>query len=156
MKKIVRFPKTIRFTKDGYNKVKNKLKALLKNRPAAVATLARARAMGDLSENGFYKAAKGKLFSIDDEITKLDYQLKFGVIQKKNSGQIGVGSIVSIESDGKKTVFHIVGDFEADPKQKKISLNSPIGRALAGKKISDKAFVYTPSGQMEYKVIDIK
>jgi len=156
MKKVVRVIKPIRFTKEGYNIVKNKYKALKKSRPAAIATLARARAMGDLSENGFYKAAKGELHSIDNEIAKLDHYLKYGVIHSGKSDQISVGSIVTIESDGEETEFHLVGDYEADPKQKKITLNSPIGRALAGKKVNDEVFVHTPSGQVVYKIIDIK
>jgi len=156
MKKVVRILKPIRFTKEGYNHVKNKHKALKEIRPAAIALLSRARAMGDLSENGFYKAAKGKLRSIDNDIARLEYYLKVGVIHEGNSEQIGVGSKVTVESNGEVMVFHIVGDYEADPMQKKITLNSPIGRALAEKRLSDKVCVHTPSGQVVYKVIGIK
>jgi len=82
--------------------------------------------------------------------------LKVGVVHEKNSEQVSVGSKVTIESDGKTTEFHIVGDYEADPKQKKISLNSPIGQALAGKKIRDKVSVLTPSGRRVYKITRVK
>lgn len=156
MKKIVRVLKPIRFTKEGYNNVMKKHKALKEERPDAISTLSRARAMGDLSENGFYKAAKGKVRSIDNDIARLEHYLKVGVIHEGNNEQIGVGSKVTVASNGEAMVFHIVGDYESDPKQKKISLNSPIGHALAEKRLNDKVSIHTPSGQLVYKVIGIK
>lgn len=156
MKKSVVVPKPIRFTKEGYKEMKKKYDDIKKERPDAVATLSRARTMGDLSENGFYKAAKGKLISIDSEISRLKHFLKYGVIQKKKSKVVDIESIVVVRSNNKKTEYHIVGDYEADPKKKKISLNSPIGRALEGKKVNDKILVRTPSGEVVYKIIKIK
>lgn len=152
MLKIVQVPKPIRFTREGYNEVKNKYEMLKKSRPAAVATLARARAMGDLSENGFYKAAKGKLTSIDSEIAKLEHFIKFGVIQKKKKAAVDIGSKVIVKSNDKKIKFQIVGDLEANPRENKISLNSPIGKALSGKKTGDSVIVHTPSGKILYQI----
>ena len=156
MKRVVRLPRPIRFTKEGYYQVKKKHQDLKDSRPVAVATLSQARAMGDLSENGFYKAAKSNLRSIDNEIARLEHFMKVGVIYESNNNEIGIGSKVTVKSNNLLTVFQIVGDYEADPKQKKISLYSPVGHALAGKRLGDNATVNTPSGNIGYKIIKIE
>lgn len=148
--------KQIRFTKKGFEAIKKEHTDLLEERPAAVLDLKKAREMGDLSENGYYKAAKWKLSEIDRNLRRLLINIKSAVISD-NSGKkiVGIGSSVRL-SDGKNEfVYEIVGDLEADPKLKKISLLSPIGQALENKKTRDTVEIETPSGKIKYKILKI-
>lgn len=156
MKKVVKLPKPIRFTEEGYRQVKEKLEQLKLDRVDAVKTLAQARAMGDLSENGFYKAAKARLSSIDHEIARSIYFLKVGKIENISNETVGIGNFVTVQTDDGDVVFNIVGDYEADPKQRKISLHSPIGSALNQKKVGDTVIVTTPLGEKRYVVKKIR
>jgi len=148
--------KNIRFTKKGFEALKKRYEALKNSRPAAVLDLKRARDMGDLSENGYYKAARARLSEIDRNLRKFLIELKSAdVIESKNNHQVGIGLTVKL-SDGKgEKVFQIVGDLEADPSQKKISLLSPLGHALERKKVGDTAKITTPKGVISYKIIKI-
>ena len=146
----------IRFTKDGYEKLKKEKEDLLLQRPDAVLDLKKAREMGDLSENGYYKSARFKLSSIDRRLRIIAATLKQAVlIDSTKNGVVNIGSLVTLLNDGKETNYTIVGDFEADPNQKKISLMSPLGKALEGKKIGDTVNIYTPSGKTTYRIINI-
>ncbi|MEK7097140.1 MAG: GreA/GreB family elongation factor, partial [Patescibacteria group bacterium] len=73
-----------------------------------------------------------------------------------NSNQVQIGSSVTVETNGKQEVFQIVGEFEADPMNKKLSQNSPIGQALINKKVGDLVEVNIPAGKISYKIIEIK
>lgn len=152
MKKISRIP----VTKEGFEKLKSDLLELQKERPNAVRTLADARGMGDLSENGLYTAAKSRLRSIDSQLFRLDIQIKLAdIIDESGSGVVGIGSGVEVENDGYKKTFYIVGDYEADPVAHKISQNSPLGRALVGKKKGEIAEFFAPKGKISYKILSI-
>lgn len=148
--------KQIRFTKEGYEKLKKEYEELLLQRPIAVADLKKAREMGDLSENGYYKAARSKLSSIDNRLQMLKFQIRTAVIvDSENSGEVGIGSVVTL-SDGKKTMtFNIVGDLEADPSKGKLSLLSPIGRAIAKKIAGNEIKIETPKGEIVYKIVSV-
>ncbi len=147
--------KQIRFTKKGYEKLKKEYKALLKERPSAVLDLKKARDMGDLSENGYYKAARAKLSEIDRNLRKLLFELKSAiVIAKFNKNNISIGSTVKLSTGKKEIIYHIVGDLEADPGNFKISLLSPLGKALENKKIGDKIEINTPGRKVYYKILD--
>ncbi|MGE5042324.1 MAG: transcription elongation factor GreA [Candidatus Levyibacteriota bacterium] len=142
--------KRIPFTKEGIEKVKRNLTRLQNDRPAAVKELARARELGDLSENGLYTAAKARLSSIDNQIFRLEMTMKFAdVMESGNSNEISIGSKVTVHNGREELVYEIVGDTEANPKLRKITQNSPIGTALLGKKIGETATVELPAGKTE-------
>lgn len=146
--------KTIPFTKEGFEALFRKLEKLKLERPAAVKELARAREMGDLSENGLYTAAKSRLISLDNNIFRLEMTIKFAEVVKdtgSNSAQIGSKVLVL---DGKQEIlYEIVGDTEANPKENKITQHSPLGRALIGKKVGDKISVELPSGNKKMQIV---
>lgn len=151
MKKL----KTILFTKDGLGKVKNDYEELKNKRPVALENLKKARELGDLSENGFYKAARARLSSIDNHLFRLEMMIKLAKVQKVSKDKIGVGSKVTIIDGKEKSIFEIVGDYEADPLNNKITQNSPLGRALMGRAINDQIEYSTPSGTKKYTIKDI-
>lgn len=127
----------IRFSKVGFEKLKKKFERLNSERPSAVLDLKKAREMGDLSENGYYKSARAKLSSIDRNLKYLTHQIKNAYVVEQIQG-IGV-----------------VGDLEANPSERKISLLSPIGRALENRKIGEIVEIKTPNGNTFYKIIKI-
>lgn len=149
--------KPIQFTREGYEDVKQQYAHLQTERKGAVETLAAARAMGDLSENGLYSAAKAKLRSIDSQLFRLEMMLKLGHVQEVPTKHVGIGSKVTIEINAKsKKEVTIVGNYEADPLSGKISSNSPIGKALLGRKTGDKIEVEVPAGKNFYKILKIQ
>ncbi len=152
MRKIKKIP----VTKEGFEKLQKELLNLKTLRPQAVETLSEARKLGDLSENGLYTAAKMRLRSIDSQIFRINAQIKLAdIIEENKSGVVGLGSKVKV-SDGKsKRLFYIVGDYEADPLNGKITSNSPIGKSLMRKKVRDEILVKTPSGMVKYKILEI-
>lgn len=155
VQKITRPLPKFRFTKEGYAAIIKENQALLLKRKDVVESVRKARDMGDLSENGYYKAAKGELVATDRRLRELKGLIRFGEIQTTHTGQIGIGSKVIIEQDGKTTEYSIVGDFEANPSQGKISTKSPIGKSLFGKKAGDFAIIYIPSGKAVYKILKV-
>lgn len=148
----------IQFTKDGYKQLQAELDDLQKvRRPAAVDRLAKARAMGDLSENSEYTAAKEDLAFIEGRIQEIEELIKNAeIIDVKAQDGISIGVEVTVEKDGKEETYSIVGEFEADPMQKKLSATSPIGKALIGKKEGDMVEVEVPAGKLKYKILKIK
>ncbi len=144
--------KLIRFTKEGLEKVKREYEELLVIRKPAVLELKRAREMGDLSENGLYHAAKANLRSIDSRTRRLSNMIKLADVYEAPKNQIGIGSKVIVSDQGKETEYDIVGDYEADPLKHKISPNSPIGRALVGKKLGDEIEITTPRGTVKLQI----
>jgi transcription elongation factor GreA len=147
----------ILFTKKGFEDIKVKLEKTTAKRPETVKTLSRARDMGDLSENGLYRAAKFELSDIDREIRHLKKLILYGkVITPTNRDFVQVGHKVVIENENGKKEFLIVGEYEADPKLNKISNRSPFGFALMGKKVGDNIIINTPNGISHYKLLSIE
>ncbi len=147
----------IPFTKQGIKEIEDKLQALVVKRPEAVAVLKRAREMGDLSENGLYKAAKFELSDIDREVRNLKYLLKSAkVFTPEGKETIQIGHKVKIKNEKLEKEYLIVGEFEANPSLGKISNKSPFGYALLGKKIGEKAQIKTPTGIVEYLIVSIE
>lgn len=149
----------IQLTKEGYDNLKRELDELVsKKRPAVVERLANARSMGDLSENSDYISAKEELEFVDGRIEELEEILSKAQIIKLNPGGsvVGIGSKVHVAINGTEHTFHIVGEWEADPKEKKISHESPLGRALIGKKVGDKVEVDAPLGRLLYTILAIE
>lgn len=148
--------KLIPFTKTGYEELIQKLEIYHEKRPNAVKTLSRAREMGDLSENGLYRAAKFELSDIDRQIRFFKNLLKYAkVFVPINNQTVQIGHKVTISStDGSKT-YYIVGEYEANPKLNKISYKSPFGISILNKKRDDSFIVKTPSGTKTYLITDI-
>jgi transcription elongation factor GreA len=148
--------KKILFTKEKYKENKNKYRNLLTERKDAVMHLSRARAMGDLSENGYYKSSKSKLISIDHDIRRLSNFIKYGsVINFVNRGVAGIGCTATIKTKNNTKKYKIVGKEEANPREGKISNESPLGIAILHKKVGDSVEFITPSGKISYKIIKI-
>jgi transcription elongation factor GreA len=145
-------PEKIAFTQEGYENLQKDLEDLQASRKGAVETLSAARSLGDLSENGLYTAAKGRLRSIDTEINRRKYYLKVGYIEEVGSSKVGIGKTVHVSDGMKDRVFQIVGDTESDPLQGKITQNSPIGKALMGKNLNNSVEIATPSGTIVYTI----
>ena len=151
--------KKTQLTQEGFNKLKTEHQELIENKkPQAVDRLQKARAMGDLSENSEYTAAKEELSFVEGRVREIEEILNNAeVIENNNTGDlVQVGSIVTVQMDGKSDLFQIVGEFEADPMNKKLSQNSPIGQALINKKVGDLVEVDIPAGKIQYKIVEIK
>lgn len=148
----------IQFTQEGFDNLKLEHEDLVGTRRAkAVDRLAKARAMGDLSENSEYSAAKEELAFVEGRIKEVEELLKKAeIIHSKASDGITVGTDVIVEKDGKEETFSIVGEFEANPLNKKLSSTSPIGKSLLGKKEGDIVIVEVPAGKLKYKILKIK
>lgn len=150
---VTRAPRKILFTEEGYKKIQSEFKRLTEKRKTAVVSLTTARDMGDLSENGAYKAARFQLSDIDRQLRWLKYQIRFGVITPTfHTGMVGFGNQVTLTNNTKTMTFMLVDGFESNPVEKKLSVHSPIGRAVVGKKIGDTVIVTAPAGQLEYKI----
>lgn len=146
-------PQGARFTKAGFEKLKNDYEELKQTRPAAVEDLRKAREMGDLKENGYYKASRQKLNSIDANLTRMAFNLKFAkIVDESEMDGITIGSTVTLANPDREMTYQFVGDLEANPSEGKLSLLSPIGRAVEGKKVGDIVEVRTPSGVFNYKI----
>lgn len=150
----------ILLTEQGLVELKKEYHELAeKKRPAVVARMTNAREQGDLSENSDYTSAKEDLAFIDGRITELEDILKGAKIIsicKRDRKTVGLGCSVQVHFNGKKEIFTIVGEWEADPKEKKISHTSPLGKALLGKKIGEEVSVEAPVGKLVYKILKIE
>ncbi len=145
-------------TKEGLDALKKEYEELTQvKRPAAVERLANAREQGDLSENSEYTDAKQNLAFIDGRIAELEDVLHgVQVVTSHTKGQVDVGCKVTLHINGKKEEFTVVGEWEADPQAKKISNESPLGKALLGKKVGEKVEVEAPAGKILYKILHIE
>lgn len=145
-------------TKEGLDTLKAELDELTNvKRPAAVARLADAREQGDLSENSEYTDAKQNLAFIDGRIAELEAVLHgVKVVTTHGKGAVDVGCKVTLTVNGKQEEFTVVGEWEADPTAKKISHESPLGKALLGKKVGEQVEVEAPAGKILYKVLHIE
>ncbi|MBI2617249.1 transcription elongation factor GreA [Candidatus Gottesmanbacteria bacterium] len=144
-------------TPEGLAELKTEYDELLnKKRPDVVSRLAYARGQGDLSENSEYAAAKQDLAFIDGRIAELEKVINDAqVISGHSRSKVDVGCKVTLHIDGKKEEFTIVGEWEANPSEKKISHSSPLGKALLGKKVGEKVEVEAPAGKIIYKILRI-
>jgi transcription elongation factor GreA len=146
----------IPFTKEGLEDIKKKYKELQDARPEAVNNLTKSRELGDLSENGFYKAARARLSSIDNQLFRYEMMIKLAVVDEDAPKDVIVlGSKVVVHDGSAEREFQIVGNYEADPASGKITTNSPIGKALVGRKIGEKVKVSIPSGYLDLQIIKL-
>ena len=152
----------IPMTQEGYKKLQDELKKLTsKDRPNIIAAIAEARGHGDLSENAEYQYAKEQQSLIEGRISDLESTIsRAEIIDVKNmTGEdIKFGATVEIEDDesGKKQTYQIVGEYESDIENKKISTTSPLARGLIGKSKDDNVEVNSPKGIKSYTIISVK
>jgi transcription elongation factor GreA len=146
----------IRFTQKGYDDLKQELADLKAERPGVIEDVQKARELGDLKENGYYQASKAKLRTIDSRMTRITYYLKVGeIVAEQVAGEVGIGTTVTLKNDVREMTYAIVGDLEANPSEGKLSLRSPIGKALERKKQGDEVEIVIPSGTVKYKIVKV-
>lgn len=142
-------------TKEGIDKLNEELEDLTHNQRQKIAVrLKEAKEYGDLSENIQYDDAKDQQAFIEGRISEIENILRHSSLieSPKNSAVVGLGSTVHLELEDGVQRYTIVGSTEANPEEGKISNESPIGKALIGKKPGDEVEVAVPSGTMTYKV----
>ncbi len=146
--------KKIYLTREGLDELKQEHEELTKTRrPEVLDRVSSARNMGDLSENAEYTVAREELSFIDGRIDELEELLKQAVLISNNhSNIIKLGSTVKVNAGSDKEVFTLVGEWEADPRERKISHESPLGKALIGKKVGEKVEVEAPAGKIVYTI----
>ena len=149
-------------TKNGMQQMRDELERMKKvDRPAVVSAIAAARALGDLKENAEYHAAKEQQGLLEAKISQLEDQVSRAQIidtsSMKNDGKVVFGSTVMLENqeNEKQIRFTIVGEFEADVDNNKLSVVAPIARAVIGKTVGDIAVVNTPGGTVEYEILSV-
>lgn len=145
-------------TQEKYDEFKKELEHLKGEKRKEVAeSLEYSKALGDLSENAEYHEARDEQAVVEDRIAKLESILKSAIIIKNHdTNLINVGSVLTVEKDGKKFHFTIVGTEESNVIDGKISIKSPFGQAALGKKKGETFSYDAPTGQVSYKVVDIK
>lgn len=142
----------------GFNKLKSELENLLINRrPAVIERLRAARALGDLSENSEYDDARSEQSFVEGRIEELKETIKHAKIVDKTShgNTVDLGSKVFCTVEGDKEEYELVSSIEADPSNGKISIDSPLGKSLFGKRKGDTAVVKAPAGDIAYKINSI-
>jgi transcription elongation factor GreA len=148
-------------TPEGHQKLKEELERLLKvERPKNIKDIAEARAHGDLSENAEYHAAREKQSFLEGRIQEIQGKLSRADIidsSKINQSRVAFGARVTVMDMEAEVeyMFHLVGSEEADVKGGKISVTSPVARALIGKEVGDVAIVKAPARTIEYEIVGI-
>jgi transcription elongation factor GreA len=151
----------IPLTPEGFRKLQEELERLMKvDRPKNIQAIAEARAHGDLSENAEYHAAKEQQSFIAGRIQELKSKIAMAQVidpSKIKQSSVAFGAKVKVLDTGadEEYSFILVGPEEADAKQGKISLSSPVGRALIGKEVGDTAVIKAPARTIEYEILEI-
>ena len=149
-------------TSEGYTKLQDELKKLTsEDRPKIIEAIAEARSHGDLSENAEYQYAKEQQSLIEGRIIDLESAIsKAEIIDVKSveGDDIKFGATVEIEDDesGAKQQYQIVGEYESDIENKKLSITSPLARGLIGKTAEDNVEINSPKGLKSYTILSIK
>ena len=152
----------IPMTKEGYLKLQEELRKLTsEDRPNIIAAIAEARGHGDLSENAEYQYAKEQQSLIEGRISDLESSISRAEvidIKEMSGDEIKFGATVEIEDDdtGNKQKYQIVGEYESDIENKKLSIISPLARGLIGKSQGDNVEINSPKGTKSYTVISVK
>ena len=153
-------PADYHLTHEAIRKLKEELERLETHvRPKAVEELRRTREMGDLSENFAYTAAKGKLLGLDTRVLEIKERLKNAIPIAHGAARDGsarIGATVTVEVNGKRKVYDIVGSQESDPGAGSISYLSPLGAALMGRKAGEAVFIDANGKRVEYRIIEVK
>jgi transcription elongation factor GreA len=148
-------------TQKGFLRLEQELKNLKAvERPNIIAAIAEARSHGDLSENAEYSAAKEKQGFIEGRIQELEAVVSRAQVIKPEEVQgktIRFGAtvaVVDIDTDAENT-YQIVGDYEADIKENRISVSSPLAKALIGKEVGDEAVYVAPGGKKTFEILEV-
>ena len=151
--------KEIYLTQEGLEEIKKELEYLkTEKRPEVIEALKEARALGDLSENAEYDAARAEQGQVESRIVELEKMIeKAIVIKEENNGKVSIGTTVKIEylDDSEIDTYTIVGTNEADPFENRISNESPLAQAIIGLKKGEKATVLCEAGNYAVKIVDI-
>ena len=147
-------------TQKGLDELKAELDELINvKRPENIQAIKEARALGDLSENADYDAARNEQAVLEDRIKKIEKMLEnYEIIDEASKDKVGLGCTVCIKyvDDDETDEYMIVGSQEADPFQSKISNESPIAQAIMNKHVGDIVDVESPNGVYQIEIIDIK
>ena len=152
----------IPMTSSGFKKLQEELKKLInEDRPNIIAAIAEARSHGDLSENAEYQYAKEQQSLIEGKILDLESVTSLAEIidaSQLSGKEIKFGAMIEIKDDDTddKSTYQIVGEYESDIKNKKLSINSPLARGLIGKKKDDVVEINSPKGIKSYSVLSVK
>lgn len=152
---------TIKITQAGFEELQQELQELKTvAMPKIIARIANAREQGDLSENADYHGARDEQDILQARINEIEEILIKAQVtaQNKTAGVVALGSIVTLELVGKKKqlTYQMTGEYESNPSEGKISIESPVGKALLSKKKGDSVEVETPAGKITYKVLEVK
>jgi transcription elongation factor GreA len=148
--------KLFHLTQSGIDELKAELAQLQAKRIITAEAIKVARELGDLAENAEYQSARQEQERTDSRIDDIEHILaNVDVIKPKGNKQVSLGSTVTLKGDKKDLVLQVVGTIEADPMAKKISDESPIGKALMGKKEGDDVEIVTPAETTTYKIASI-
>ena len=148
-------------TSDGFAQMEAEIKHLKSvERPAVIQAIAEARAHGDLSENAEYHAAKDRQSWIEGRVMELEDKISRAQVidvAKLDGESVKFGATVTLvdEDTEEESVYKIVGDYEADVKEGRISISSPIARALIGKEVGDSVEVTAPGGSKQYEILKV-
>lgn len=153
--------KTKNYTPAGFKALQDELEKLLVKMEEVKADIAQARSYGDLSENSEYDEAKNEQAKVGARIAELESMIAHAVVVDEgeiDEGQISLGSIVVVENakTGKQIEYHIVGSYEANAFERKISDLSPIGAALLGNRAGDTVTATVPAGEVVLRIVDVK
>jgi transcription elongation factor GreA len=151
--------KEIVLTREGYEKLREELEMLQTTRRQEVAArISQAREFGDISENSEYDDAKNEQAMLEAQIAQLEERLREARVIEEgelSSEEVVLGSHVTIDGPMGKETYQVVGSAEADPAEKRLSNESPIGKAIMGRRKGDKVDVTTPSGAINVKIVEI-
>lgn len=159
MKKNVYIPPKIDpipLSPEKHAELEREVVRLTMERDAASERVKVAREMGDLSENGAYHYGKQELASYSRQLREVHFLLKYGVVTvSSQSDVVEFGSTVTVSDGKKEREFSIVSQYESDPYTGKLSVESPIGLALLGKRVGDVVTIAVPAGEIKYTVLKI-
>jgi len=150
--------KTTYISKDGLDKLRAELDEILNvRRPEIAQRIHDAKEHGDLSENAEYEDAKNEQAFVEGRIQTLEAMIKNATIIDENTSKdhVQIGSTVKVKGEDGPETFTIVGSAEAKPADGRISNESPVGRALLGRKKGDKVVVKVPAGDFSYTIVEI-
>lgn len=148
--------KVVNVTKEGKKALEDELEELIARRPVIAEKIAAARAFGDLSENEEYSSARSEQKVVENRIFEIQEILKDAkVIRNAAHSKVAIGATVTVKVGNKTQTFSIVGPIEANPLEGRISDQSPLGKALLGRKEGEVAELETPKGKTKYTIVEI-
>ena len=161
LKEVKKVSNKVYLTNEGFLEIEEELNHLKEvKRPEVIKALKDARALGDLSENADYDAARNEQAQVEGRIKELEQLLeKAELIEKKDTDKVGLGTTVTIkyiDDDDDVEEYRIVGSKEADPSNDKISNESPLAKAVMGHKVGEVCVVESPNGNYNVEIMEIK